>query len=146
RLRAARRPSTLVRMVSWTPEANSRQCRSPWPSDRHRLIVTVRPRRHRHADGGKRLEPERPKLKMGALWNSEANAWVDIDHRRVALVLSPHLATARQEVPNLLHRSVRHGLGSLIRPKFEMRHSATGQSEEDSDVRSVGRHVGALRW
>jgi hypothetical protein len=61
-------------------------------------------------------------------------------HLLLALVSSPHLALAAEEVPDLLDRVVTDGHGRLPLGKCEVSQAARAQAEEDTDLRPVRCH------
>jgi hypothetical protein len=116
-----------------------------WHDDR---LAFAWPRRHCHGNGGEGLMTERPKLEVGSQRDRNADTGVDIDDAPLPLLLSPHLATARNKVPDLFDGSMRDCFRYLTWRKFEMSHSAGRQSEKDSYFRpiwgkgiSIHRHV-----
>ena len=96
--------------------------RLPFSCNSDRLAVTW-PGRHRDADGGERFVTERTKLKMCTQRDRKANTWMHIDDSPFAVLFAPHLATARNEVPDFFDGSMGHGLRYLTWPEFEVGHS-----------------------
>src|SRR5207247_2582501 len=116
---------------------------SPFPNDVVRFLLTG-PRRHRDADNGERFVPKSAKLKMRARRNRQAHSRIDREDLFVFAELSPHLASAADEKPDLFDGSMRDRDRGLSRRQLEMRQAAAAQAEKDTDVRSVRRHRAAL--
>jgi hypothetical protein len=65
------------------------------------------PWRHRHAYRGQRLVSDGAKLKSGANRDRHTHAALNVDDARFVVLLSPHLAAAREEEPDFFDRSMR---------------------------------------
>jgi len=63
---------------------------------------------------------------------------------RNAFLLSPHLASARQEVPDLLDGPVCNGNRCLPGTELKMRHSPSGKTQKDSNIGSIWSDPGSL--
>src|SRR3972149_5308258 len=114
--------------------ASHRRCPLSW----HGIGFTLsRPRRHRYADGRKRLRTERPDLKVGSEGKRDAHARIDRNHLLLVLQLPPHLPPPIHEVPYLLNRPMGHGNGRLAGRELEVGKAAAAQWKKHTDVRSV---------
>ena len=92
-------------------------------SDRRRdRLVRPGPRRHRHADRGERLGPERAELEPGADRDRKSDAGLDLDDLLALIVRPPHLPPTADEEPDLLDRAMNDGDRRLAGRQFEVRH------------------------
>src|SRR5207253_9593955 len=87
---------------------------------------------------------ERAELKVNALRDREAHARFERHHFLARSLPAPHLAAALEHVPDLLDRPVGHRRGHLTGGELELGHAAAGETEEDSNVRAVGRDGGSI--
>jgi hypothetical protein len=98
-------------------------------------LAFPRPRGHRHTNCREWVISVGPKLKVRSQGDAETDAVMDIDDLGWPIgLLSPHLASTRDEKPDLLHSSVGYSPRRLTRGQLEVRHSACCQFEKNPDV------------
>ena len=73
-----------------------------------------------------------PKLEPGADRNGEADTGFERNDLFAIALLSPHVALAGQDEPDLFDGAVNHGMRDLARSEFEVSHAACRQAEKDS--------------
>src|SRR5690606_29134936 len=91
----------------------------PLALDRVGLVV-ARPGWHGHRDRGERRRAVVPELEVGPERDRERCARGDLDDRLRLAPAAPHPAPAREEIPQLLDRAVRHRARGLPGPQGGM--------------------------
>ena len=108
-----RHESTSLR-IRWLSVWTGFDGRRPPSPDNDRLAETG-PRRHRHADGRKRLAAETAELELRSERDRHTNVGPDRHDLVLQRVAPPHLSLSADEQPYLLDRAMAHGHGGLSR-------------------------------
>src|SRR2546428_8736277 len=122
----------LGRYGRWPRTSSQDRPRVPWP------------RRHGHSDRCERLIADRPELKSSSQRNGQAHARRNFDDLFSTFLLAPHLASAGQEVPDLLDRPVLDGPGDVPRRELEVGHAPSGKPEQHANIGPIRSDAGTL--
>jgi hypothetical protein len=76
--------------------------------------------------------------------NRQKNSSRDFGDLAFAILLSPHLALPGEEVPDLLDRPMRYGVGCLR--GSEVSHNTFRQAEQNANIGPIWRAADALDW
>src|SRR5215831_19759716 len=87
----------------------------------------ARPGRHCGADRDERLSAVAAELEIRAGWDADRDAGTDLDDLLVVAEFSPYAPVARDEIPHLFDRAMRHRLRDRIRGQRERREPTAGE-------------------
>jgi hypothetical protein len=119
--------------------------RLPLSCDDDRFIL-ARPWWRCDGNSGQRFVTAGSKLELRTQRDGKANTRVHIDNHHAPVLLTPHLATAGDEVPDFFDGPMHNRFRCLARCKREVRHSPKRQSEQDPYIGPVRGNRRALPW
>ena len=124
---------------AWARSAAGGNGRRPRALDRDRF-VHARPRRHGDGDEGERARPPRRGTgRPSRAGSSRPRRGASGSTRSSATEPAPQGAAARDDVPDLLDRPVRHGMRDGACGKLEMREASALERGQQPDRRAVRR-------